>query len=823
MGEVYRAHDPRLGREVAIKVLPAEPSRPGDHLRLEREARAAGNLNHPNLLSVFDIGFHGTTPYVVAELLDGETLRERLKAGPLPFRKAVDLGVQAARGLAAAHEKGICHRDIKPENLFVTRDGRLKILDFGLAKATGPKHEGTGPLEVDLTTESGIVVGTVGYMAPEQAHGLSADHRSDIFALGAVLYEMMSGRRAFHQESAVETLHAIIKTDPPSLVEGQPQVPGAAWRVVRHCLEKDPHERFQSAQDLAFQLQELLEGATGSGFLRLEEGRRRWSRAWPWALAAGLLLLAAWATARAWPTAPTSHFQQLTFLRGTVHAARFAPDGNSVVYGAAWDGRPAETWLTLPGRPESRSLNLPGGSVFAVSRGGEMAVCLRHRYLGGERFGGTLAVGSLGGGAPREVMEDVEGADWGPDGSSLAVVRAAGRNSPSRLEYPMDTVLYESTGCMQQPRVSPGGDAVAFLDDPAGVGFGGTVTVVDRTGTRKALTPRYANARGLAWSPSGDEVWFTAGDETADRALRAVDLSGRQRVLAEVPGSLTLRDVARDGRVLLSVDEERGGILGLPPGETVERELSWLDRSGLADLSADGRTLLFGDQFHVYTRGTDGSEAVRLGEGHADALSPDGRWVLSTSTDSRRLVLLPDKAGHPRPLASRGIESYAGAWWLGPDRVVFNGRGRGTNLRCYVQDVGTDTPQARTAEGTYAVGVQPDGRVIAVSTDGQPLQLIPVDGGGPPVPLAGSETGDRPVGWGADGRFVWVFRRGEIPARIMRLDRATGRRELWKSLRPADPAGVLSVTKAAVTPDGRAYAYSYRRVLSDLYLVEGLR
>jgi Tol biopolymer transport system component len=348
------------------------------------------------------------------------------------------------------------------------------------------------------------------------------------------------------------------------------------------------------------------------------------------------------------------------------------------------------------------------------------------------------------------------------------------------------------------------------------------VTVVDRKGVRKALTTRYANARGLAWSPSGDEVWFTAGDETADRALRAVDLSGRERVLAEVPGSLTLRDVARDGRVLLSVDEERGGILGLPPGETVERELSWLDRSGLADLSPDGRTLLFGDQLHVYIRGTDGSEAVRLGEGHADALSPDGKWILSTTADSRGLVLLPDKAGHPRPLTSKGIDSYSGAWWLGTDRVAFNGRRAGVNVRCYIQDVASDAPKALTPEGTYAVGVPPEGRLIVVTSDGQPLQLFPVDGG-PPLPLAGSEAGDRPVGWAADGRSVWVFRRGEIPARIVRLDRATGRRELWKSLRPADPAGVLSVTKAAVTPDGRSYAYSYRRVLSDLYLVEGLR
>jgi sugar lactone lactonase YvrE len=818
MGEVYRARDPRLGREVAVKVL-APDQRPGDNLRLEREARAAGNLNHPNLLAVFDIGFHEAAPYVVSELLEGESLRDRLKSGPVPLRKALDFGAQVARGLSAAHEKGICHRDIKPENLFVTRDGRIKILDFGLAKSTIPRPDGTGPLEVDLTTESGIVLGTVGYMAPEQAHGLGADHRSDIFALGAVLYEMLCGRRAFQRDSPVETLHAIIKEDPPNLLERAPPIPPLAWRVVRHCLEKDPHERFQSAQDLAFQLQELVEGLTTGGTAPPGAAVRP-RRVWPW-LAVGALVLAAVIGALRLRPAALPHFQQVTFHRGTVLSARFAPDGRTIVYGAAWDGNPVETWLTLPGSPESRSLGLTGASLASVSSTGELALSLRHRYAGGERFVGTLARVPLAGGAPREVVEDVEAADWSPAGD-LAVVRSGGRIGSSRLELPPGRVLYETTGSVGNVRVSPDGARIAFLDDPSGIGIAGTVSVVDLAGRKTELTPRWASARGLAWSPDGGEVWFTAG-EPGQRVLRAVRLSGAQRTLIEAPGNLTLRDVARDGRILVTQDSERRGILGLAPGAAAERELSWFSRSGLADLSRDGRVVLFADQFRVYVRGTDGSPATRLGDGNADTLSNDGKWALTTSAAGDRIVALSVGAGEARALAPHQVTAYAGAWWLpGDDRIVFNGREGGSGLRAYVQGLTEGAPQPVTPEGTFAVGVPPQGQQVAAASATAGLALYPLAGGAP-APVGGSEQGDRPAGWSADGRSLWVFRRGEVPARIHRVDLATGRREAFRTVSPADPAGVFSVTNFLITPDGRSYAYSFSRVLSDLYVVEGVR
>ena len=264
MGAVYRARDTRLGREVAIKVLPSAFATDPDRLRrFEQEARAAGQLNHPNILAIYDVGTHQGSPYIVCERLEGETLRDRLKGTALPQRKAVEVAVQIARGLAAAHEKGIVHRDLKPENLFLTSDGRLKILDFGLAKLTRPQSDGsqTDSTETQVGTLPGLVLGTLGYMAPEQVRGEAVDHRADLFNFGAILYEMLSGQRAFRGKSDVETMHAIVKEEPPDLAGLNPHIPSALQRIIRHCLEKGPQERYQSASDIAFDLEMLTDPA----------------------------------------------------------------------------------------------------------------------------------------------------------------------------------------------------------------------------------------------------------------------------------------------------------------------------------------------------------------------------------------------------------------------------------------------------------------------------------------------------------------------------------------------------------------------------------
>ena len=282
MGEVYRARDPRLGRDVAIKVLPdALRTDPERLRRFEQEARAAGALNHPNVLAVLDVGTHEGVPYVVSELLEGETLRERLRAGGLTPTKAVECAIQIALGLAAAHEKGIVHRDLKPENLFLTRDGRVKILDFGLAKLREPAAGSEGASEVPTlaqTTEPGAILGTVGYMSPEQVRGFPADHRSDIFSLGAVLYEMLSKRRAFAGESAPEVLTAILKEDPPELASSDRNVPPALGRIVRRCLEKRPEDRFHSAHDLALALEAVSGASRGRSRARSSRRHSRFGR-----------------------------------------------------------------------------------------------------------------------------------------------------------------------------------------------------------------------------------------------------------------------------------------------------------------------------------------------------------------------------------------------------------------------------------------------------------------------------------------------------------------------------------------------------------------
>jgi hypothetical protein len=428
MGEVYRAKDPRLGREVAVKVLPAEFAHdPARLRRFEQEARATGLLNHPNILAVFDIGSHDGSPYVVSELLEGETLRKRLAGGALPPRKAVDCAAQVARGLAAAHAKGIVHRDLKPENLFVTHDGRVKILDFGLAKLTQSDRPGSGFTSLQTTpadpTTPGTVLGTVGYMSPEQVRGQPTDHRSDIFALGAILHEMLAGRRAFHSDSAVETLNAILKEDAPSLPAANRAISPALDRIVQHCLEKQPDERFQSARDVAFDL-EAIAGASspGAGFAA-RAGTGRGPRRHRWlALAggAGAMLVVGAGIGRlvdppGAPAPPT--YKKLTYRGGWISSARFAPDGQTILYSAAWDGQPLEIFQLRPGNPVSLPLGLEDCALLSVSRTGQMAI-LRHPRVGVNWYqrSGTLAVSPIGGGAPRDLLENVTYADWAPEG-----------------------------------------------------------------------------------------------------------------------------------------------------------------------------------------------------------------------------------------------------------------------------------------------------------------------------------------------------------------------------------------------------------------------
>ncbi len=459
MGEVYRAKDPRLGRDVAIKVLPASLSKNPDRLkRFEQEARAAGVLNHPNITIVYDIGQQDGAPYVVQELLEGETLRAELAGGRFPPRKAVENAVQIAHGLAAAHEKAIVHRDLKPENIFVTKDGRVKILDFGLAKLI--EVEGSvSASNLPTATEPGIVMGTLAYLSPEQVKGEPADERSDLFALGVILFEMLSGQRPFRGDSGAETMAAILKEDPAELSVTNRNISPGLERLVRHCLEKNAERRFQSARDLAFDL-EALSGASGAlsprGLARRHRGLAQAAPGGRPRRARSSRRLGRQArSGRSPPRLPT---RAITFRRGTVYGARFAPDGQTVVYSAAWEGQPARIFAARIGSLESRGLPLPDGRVLAVSATGELAIQTGRETIW-ESIG-TLARVPLEGGAPRELLENVSLADWSPDGRDLAVVHKVG--GKYRVEFPIGKVLYETTNLIESMRISPRGDRLAI-------------------------------------------------------------------------------------------------------------------------------------------------------------------------------------------------------------------------------------------------------------------------------------------------------------------------------------------------------------------------
>jgi Tol biopolymer transport system component len=839
MGEVYRARDTRLGREVAIKVLPSELSSDPDRLsRFEQEARSASALNHPNIVTIHDIGRADDVAYIAMELVEGKTLREVLLPGSLSTKQILRIGVQAAEGLAQAHSVGIVHRDLKPENLMIARDGLVKILDFGLAKLSMPESGvlSAAPTVARAQTQPGSVLGTVGYMSPEQASGQPVDFRSDQFSLGSILYEMAVGRKAFQRETAVDTLSAILHEDPAPIASINPQAPAPLRWIVERCLAKDPDERYASTRDLARELETVrdhLSEASVSGEMAVAIPRPRRSRP-----AVLLLLLVAIVAAalsgafllgkRAGKTPPPS-FRRLTFRRGIIENARFAPDGQTILYDAAWEKNPLEIFSSRLDSPESRPLGL-GAALFSVSLAGEMAVAVAPRRV---PFGavGTLARVSVAGGAPREILRDVSWADWSPDGKVLAIVReVSGKN---RLEYPPGKLLFETSGQISDPRVSPSGDSVAFIEHPILGDTAGSVLLVDRSGRKRLLSAGWPDVGGLAWAPRGKEVWFTAARGGWARSLLAVTQEGRKREIEHAPGGIMLQDISREGKLLVDHQTSRASIIGRIAEESQERELSWLDYSFLRDLSGDGTTLLFDEEGEgggaacsVYIRRTDGSAAIRLGEGVAQALSPDGKWALTMILSPSQLRLLPTGPGDAKDLTQPGFTYQYGARFL-PDgrRVVFRASEAGKGVRYYVQDLERGKPHSFSPEGVAGSGgvmvVTPDGHFVSgVGADGR-FVLLPVDGG-PPRPFAGLEPGDVPLQLSPDGKTLYV-RNGALPARLYRIETSSNKREFWRELMPSDPAGILRIRTIRITGDGASCFYGYTRHLSDLYLVEGVK
>jgi serine/threonine protein kinase len=837
MGVVYKAVDSRLGRTVAIKVLSAAALNADRERRFAQEAKAASSLNHPNIVTIYDIDTQEVdgkpVQYIAMEFVAGETLDHLIGRKGLRVRDVLKYGIQISDALAAAHAAGIVHRDLKPSNVIVTPQGLVKILDFGLAKLSESgdadayaetMHGDGSPL-----TEEGTILGTVAYMSPEQADGKIVDSRSDVFAFGSVLYEMATGQRAFAGGSKLSSLSAVMYKDPLPASQSVAEVPPELDRIIARCLKKDPARRWQTMADVKVALEDLQDEMESSNFAvaapaQVTGGKSR-TAARIWAgvgILAGVLLgigLAATYQQRySKPSSPPS-FQRLTFRRGDVTSAKFAP-GDNVVYSAEWDGAPSTLFAAQPGIRESRPLSLPAARVLAISPSGEMAI-----LLGGQDTG-TLARVAFGGGSPREVLENVSGADWGPDGDSLAVVRAV--SGKFRLEYPIGKVLYENEKRPpQMPRVSSDGKLVAFFDFDMEVGDY-ALCIVGPNHPRQVLSRGWRALGALNWSPDNREVWFSGGQPGGDPALYAVTLSGQQRLVTQTGGIIVMQDVARDGRVLLSTVNSRLGISFLaqngPP-----RDLAWLDASLMYDLSNDAQSIVFvelsngqGRNSAIYLRKTDGSPAIQLGYGNRPSLSPDGKWVacIHHDADKSSLMLLPTGPGESQFPKIDAMHFDGVEWFADNKHILFTGNEPGHPTRTWMYDFEAEKATPLTPEGTRGTRVSPDGKSF-VAVDPHKLLLTPITGGAPQA-ITDLQPGESLARWSGNGRYLFLQKRDAASIQISRFEIASHRREPWLTVKIPEP-GAQFLGPLGLSADGKAYAVTFQRDLANLFLVRGLK
>nr|WP_320133115.1 protein kinase [uncultured Holophaga sp.] len=826
MGEVYRAHDSRLGRSVAIKVLIAAFASEEERLlRFEREARTLAQLNSPAIVQIHDTGLHEGRPYLVMEYLEGTTLRMRIKEGSLPARRAAEIALQIARGLAVAHEKGLIHRDLKPENIFLKQDGQVKILDFGLAKFRAPV---SGELDLtqdgaaaELETRTGVVVGTVGYMSPEQISARPVDPRSDIFSLGVILWEMLGGERPFQGASAIETLHAILKMEPDPLKLG-PGVPLSLERTLLRCLQKEPQLRFQSAADLAFDLEHSATQASGTLLQRPSPWRERLARGIRPALwGLGIALLLGLVAVIGYSSHPQStlSLQHLTYQNDIIGSARFAGDGKSFIFSLEKGMGSSQLMIGRIDGTDLRPLAAPGGArILSVSSRGDMALLLP---------GGTLAQASLAGSPPRLLLEQVQEADWSPDGRELAVVRML-EDGRKRLEYPIGHPLFETEGGvppLSHARISPDGRWVAFIHYPSA--SRGELCLSDREGHRRLLFQGTPDS--LAWAPDGRTLLFTCKLHKDSYEVRSIDLKGRHRLLYPLTGLMTILDVSSEGQVLLQEKDVRMGLRCWRSGETGERDMAWLQTSSVADLSRDGRQVLFGEKHEgpgpggAYLRTMEGSSPLRLGDGDPITLSPDGKWALVAGMEGGKgWSLLPTGAGSPRKLALEGLQPEWGVFLPGSPYLLLGAVGhKGFSYYRLDLDTGTCREWGEDPVDSAFCLASPDGLRVALGPVNGALELRDREGARLRT-IPGLKAGDQLLQWHADGRHLFIADADPAIPRILLFDLATGRRTPWKALAPPDAKGIKRFNYIAVAPRGDAYAYSYTRVInSDLYLMSG--
>jgi hypothetical protein len=619
-----------------------------------------------------------------------------------------------------------------------------------------------------------------------------------------VLYEMLAGRPPFRGESAADTMIAILREDPAPLSLVAPEAPPGLQRIVERCLEKLPAARFRSAADLAFALESLSSSGTSGAHAVIDTA------------------------------APASvRFQRLTFRNGHIAVARFTPDGASVVYGAAWDGRPHEVFTSRIGGAESRGLGLPPASILAMSSSGEMAISLGYRHFSWFQVTGTLARVALAGGGVRPLQKDVGAADWSPDGRTMAVIRYLIERCV--LEYPPGKVLYETTDWLHRCRVSPDGALVAFGHQHRTGEGEADLCVVDRDGHVRVIASDLTNLSGLAWSPSGREVWFSGIDGGLRQGIWAVALDGTRREVLTTPTRIALHDVRADGRALVTMDELRTGVSVGDSSDAPEVDAAWFDGSVVCALSADGEEMLFAEvaeaenpHYATYLRRFDGSAAVRLGEGIGLSLSPDGAWAISATHHGRQgLVVYPTGFGEPRELDLPGIDRPQWAGFHPDGRHLFVVGGAGNHPSAlYLAPLDGGAPELLWDEPLefnrfLGLAISPDGTRVVLQRG--TCEFLEFDWASrTATPLHGLAETERVLAYLATGRGVYVSGRNVLESGIDQLDLATGERTPWRSPKLADAKAVVFVTRPVVAANGSRYGYSYLRLITNLYLVEGL-
>lgn len=863
MGEVYLAEDTRLSRKVALKILPAFAIGSLENTRRFRlEALAASKVVHPNVAHIYEfssISDDSGRHFIVMEYVAGETLREVIKRKSLKSEEVLQIAAQIARAIAAAHSAGVIHRDIKPENIIVNNTGEresfhVKVLDFGLAKLNEISYpEKFSSTDFEFKTNPGLLLGTTAYMSPEQIRGEDVDHRTDIWSFGVVLYELLTGETPFKGNSPAEFAANVLNKWNNENIELKEAANSNVVRIVNRSLAKNPAHRFQSAQDLVFAL-ETIENNSLLQFFSFDTSGRKAKKAKQWIyMAASIIFLGTlfligsfvqgnkgfFSSADKSPLSSsintenaTASYNQITFRRGTIWNARFAPGGQTVIYSAGWNGEKINIFSVRQLSNESRSFNLRGTNLLSISAKGEMALLKPEKYLYQFIQRGTLQQMQIEGSAPRNVAENVQEADFSPDGENLAISRWSAADGRNLLEYPIGKVLYETSGYVSSLRVSPDGGSVAFLDHPRQWDNRGYVAVVDGLGNKKVITDEWSGIEGLAWNSSTGEIWFTASKAGEAYALYATTPAGKTRLVNRIPGNLILYDISQNGQVLLSRAFQSTDVYGCAAarGEKSDRNLSWLRLVGIGDLAADGSTFIFthfgegsGKNYAVYLRNTDGSPAVRLGEGRALALSPDKKFVLAKLNDPEQLNILPVNAGQVRVLPRGNIEEYERAQWF-PDgeRIVFTGKLKGEeSKRTFVMDLRTGEFDPVTPPGVTGTQISPNGdRLIVQTTAGEKKIFLLREN---KLSSINNLTADEEIiGWGEDNKSLFVFRLFEIPLKIEQLNLKTGRRQLIKIITPNDQSGVFGPPYVFLTPDGKNCIYGLRRYLFDLFITENL-